>query len=842
MSGSGSFNHSLPISNLTNGTSYTRHIACSDSSNNASATQSRTFSVATFVPDTSAPAGSLGVTVGSATPSSLTISWNSLTDATTPINYRVYRSTSSGGTYTQIPGNVTGTNYIDAGRSASTTYWYKVDACDSNSPTPNCTSQSSAVSGSTTAEGTEPPVTTTCPTLTTSPGDSVIRESVQLCAEVNYNPNTTPVTKTITLKWANVSGRSQSSANIYRKEGYESNSWGNAIATLSGATGSQTSWVDNNVTPGQYYEYQVRVNSNQPTAYGYMASGINVPLESYKGKMVLVIDNTFQTSLASEIQTLINDLTADRWVVIPRYVSRSATPATVRNTIKAEYDADPTNVKAVYLLGHIPVPSAGGFDGDGHAPIGHLGGRAFSTDTYYGEMTQALNGVSGSCYTAINNPGTQTTWQIPISGTYSQYANWGGTSSFFDVPPTSHRFCIPGDKMPTPVELQVGRVDMYELMPPVFSASQTETSLLSAYLTKAHGFKTDQWTPAKEALSRDKTQDMGYKGGKYIWGTFPSLVGPNKMTRADTNPFDPLNTDLFNKSLNGNKSYLFLSASDGGSSSASDINNGNSVGHSRYFAGQSGYEHAGVFNIFTASYIGEWGDANNLAKASLASGDALATMYGLPQNWFLHSMGLGKDIGFAAKRSMHNTDSLYQPRLFWYTYGTQYGENGHMTLLGDPSLRMEYISPVSTLNLSNSGGKTRMTWSSSPDATSGYNVYKITSSSITKLNGTPISGTSFTSTDNYVNGNKYMVTAVKLQSENGGTYYNESLGAIATIDGVAADTTKPSVPSGFATTASTSEIAGFSWTASTDNVGVTGYNIFRSASSGGTYTQLNTSA
>ena len=57
--------------------------------------------------------------------------------------------------------------------------------------------------------------------------------------------------------------------------------------------------------------------------YGYIASGINVPLESYKGKMVLVIDNTFQTSLASEIQTLINDLTADRWVVIPKYVNRS---------------------------------------------------------------------------------------------------------------------------------------------------------------------------------------------------------------------------------------------------------------------------------------------------------------------------------------------------------------------------------------------------------------------------------------------------------------------------------------------------------------------------------------
>ncbi|MEZ4211164.1 MAG: hypothetical protein R3B39_02665 [Candidatus Paceibacterota bacterium] len=77
MSGSGSTSHSLAIT-VASGTSYTRYVACSDSSNNASTTQGRDFSVATFVPDTSAPTGSLGVTVGSPTATSLTISWNAL--------------------------------------------------------------------------------------------------------------------------------------------------------------------------------------------------------------------------------------------------------------------------------------------------------------------------------------------------------------------------------------------------------------------------------------------------------------------------------------------------------------------------------------------------------------------------------------------------------------------------------------------------------------------------------------------------------------------------------------------------------------------------------------------
>ncbi|MEZ4211166.1 MAG: hypothetical protein R3B39_02675 [Candidatus Paceibacterota bacterium] len=164
-----------------------------------------------------------------------------------------------------------------------------------------------------------------------------------------------------------VTGRTQSSVTISRKTSPTATSW-TQVGTVSGST---TSWTDTNVTSGQYYEYQVKVNTN---AYGYISAGINLPLESYKGKMVLVIDNTFQTSLASQINTLINDLTADRWVVIPKYVSRTDTPTAVRNVIKAEYDADPTNVKAVLSSWtHSCAFKVGNFNSDGH------GGRAIST-------------------------------------------------------------------------------------------------------------------------------------------------------------------------------------------------------------------------------------------------------------------------------------------------------------------------------------------------------------------------------------------------------------------------------------------------------------------------------
>ncbi|MEZ4211167.1 MAG: right-handed parallel beta-helix repeat-containing protein [Candidatus Paceibacterota bacterium] len=201
-----------------------------------------------------------------------------------------------------------------------------------------------------------------------------------------------------------------------------------------------------------------------------------------------------------------------------------------------------------------------------------------------------------------------------------------------------------------------------------------------------------------------------------------------------------------------------------------------------------------------------------------------------------HSMGIGQNIGHATRMSVNNNSSGYIPvGGIWSTSApssTNQG-NGFMTLLGDPSLRAEYIAPVSSLTLSNSGGKTAMSWPAAASATHGYNVYKITSSSITKLNGSPITGTSFTSTDNYTSGNKYMVTAVKLEITNSGTYYNESLGAIATVGGTVVGT-QP-VPTNsvwqLVTNGSTSQNMVSLWTASSDAVGVSGYNIFRSDTS-----------
>ena len=55
------------------------------------------------------------------------ITWNSVSGAT---RYEVYRASSSGGSYSQIASNVTGTSYDDTSVTAGQHYWYKVKACN----------------------------------------------------------------------------------------------------------------------------------------------------------------------------------------------------------------------------------------------------------------------------------------------------------------------------------------------------------------------------------------------------------------------------------------------------------------------------------------------------------------------------------------------------------------------------------------------------------------------------------------------------------------------------------------------------------------------------------------
>ncbi len=120
---------SFADSGLTCGTTYFYVVTASngscDSGNSAQA--STTTSTCTCTP----PAAPTGVATSGATQTGLTVSWSASSGAT---SYKVFRSTTSGGPYTQV-GTTSSTSFVDSGLTCNTTYFYVVTAsngtCDS---------------------------------------------------------------------------------------------------------------------------------------------------------------------------------------------------------------------------------------------------------------------------------------------------------------------------------------------------------------------------------------------------------------------------------------------------------------------------------------------------------------------------------------------------------------------------------------------------------------------------------------------------------------------------------------------------------------------------------------
>lgn len=99
-----------------------------------------------------APATPTGLTVGGATESTLTVSWNASDGAD---DYTVYRDTSSTGAFSASVYSGSATSFTDTGLFSGVTYWYMVMASNDTGDS----ALSSAVSGTTTAEATEAPST-----------------------------------------------------------------------------------------------------------------------------------------------------------------------------------------------------------------------------------------------------------------------------------------------------------------------------------------------------------------------------------------------------------------------------------------------------------------------------------------------------------------------------------------------------------------------------------------------------------------------------------------------------------------------------------------------------------
>lgn len=542
---------------------------------------------------------------------------------------------------------------------------------------------------------------------------SVADYAVQLSARVQTNP------PQITLAWP--ADPDATGYSLHRK-GRDDTSWGAAVSLATNAT----SYVDSNVVAGQTYEYQVRKSAREGTTsytgVGYLLAGIEAPLVESRGKVVLLVDSTHAASLSNELARLQLDLIGDGWAVLRHDVSRASTPPQIKAIITNDYYADPQNVKAVFLFGHVPVPYSGSLCPDGHGD--HCG--AWPADVYYADVAgnwtdSTLNATNASRTENRNQPG---------DGKFDQTT------------------------FPATVKLQVGRVDLWNL--PAFP--QTESELLRRYLNKHHQFRMGYVSFPRRGLVDDH---FGTFNGEAFavngYRNFAPFFG-------HTNIF----TGAWFSTLASN-SYLWGYACGGGSYTSES-----GVGTTTSFV-QTNTQIA--FTMHFGSYFGDYDAQNNLMRAQLANaGGGLTCAWAGRPHWQFHQMALGETIGFSALM----TQNYGGYGLLYDNNG--YQRYVHVNLLGDPTLRLHIVRPPSALGIApNPGGGRLLTWNPSPDAVLGYHVYGAPSADgpFDRLNPSLLAAPIFV--DAAAASAVYMVRAVKLETSASGTYYNASQGIFENV-------------------------------------------------------------
>ena len=608
--------------------------------------------------------------------------------------------------------------------------------------------------------------------------------------------------------------------------------WGTPIWTSApgSSVGNILSYTDTAITSGSAYEYKLETfntSDNTQNGYGTVSGGVNVPVVESRGTLLLLVDVSQTSALAQELAQLQQDLAGDGWKVVRSDLAResvleSATgtgvgPArlagvsAVKQVILTSYTNN-ADLKAVYILGHLPVPYSGNLTPDGHGE--HLG--AWPADTYYAD-------VSGTWTdTSVSDAGASDTrnWNVPGDGKFDQSV------------------------IPSNLALQVGRVDFYN-MNEFPTSAVSETELLRRYLRKAHDYRYKQGAYAN--ISRRNAVYDGFANWN-SQNSYSSGASYNNWTSRGVIGRDPSLTDLIPSTgaaspwfawmeANPSNTYLLCSLQSAGQS------DGNASGNSSDFGLRPSRS---VFNVIFGSYLGDWGFPNDYMRASLAgnaAGDSLGLtcFWGGGPNFVWDSMALGETVGYATwvteNNDGYNLNGYYKPP----------GINGsnrevHQGLMGDPALRLYSVQSPQHLQATSSNGSVTLSWDASTESSLlGYLVYRGPSSSGPFTRLTPSFSCSATYTDNTVASGSaytYMVKTVKLETTPAGTFQNPSGGVFATITASASVTSIPMAPTDLQVSASNSTTINLTWTGNDPNA--TGYLVQRAGNGGGGFGTIAT--
>lgn len=551
--------------------------------------------------------------------------------------------------------------------------------------------------------------------------------AVQLSATVNKSGTKYQVN----LRWRKNVDVFSPGYKIYRKA-RNAGAWGQAIATIPQ---TDTTYTDLNLlNPAQAVEYKIEGNlgtSASTNTFGYAIVGAELTSPADRGILLLVIDDTLKVALASEITRLQNDILADGWNFKTIYVRRRDLVTDVKKLIAAEYTAQPTRVKSIFLLGHVPVPYSGNFNIDGHTD--HKG--AWPADAYYADINSEL---------------------------------WSDISIYEESPARAANKNIPEDGkfdqtiLPSALEMQVGRVDFSNM--PAFALNEIE--LTRQYLNKDHNFRNMGFTAREKGLVVDKFGPMGGEAfAASALKSFSAIFGNNNIN---------LSSDYLANVKN--QSWLFAYGCGPGSyTSCGNVSNTSDYAKDSTLS---------VFNMLFGSYFGDYDNTNNILRAVIAAkGYTLTNCWSGRPQWVYHHMAVGETVGYSTWVSQMDYGKYFRYLIFNDTSFRVTTPN----LMGDPSLRLHINGKAIETASINAIGKTvvltwapNASWSTDIDSVAVFrSVNDGTWRLIAKL---PKSITTYTDANTVLGNCKYMMRGQSLKTTGSGSYYNYTPGNIKNIN------------------------------------------------------------
>jgi hypothetical protein len=573
---------------------------------------------------------------------------------------------------------------------------------------------------------------------------------------------------------------------IIRKLKSEPNFYAKDSVILSA---NATSYIDSTVEENVVYEYEICKNAKDGNfnriAIGYVATGVNILPIPFRGKVLILVDQTFETQLDSKLDRFENSLTLDGWYPVRKSVPRaetfdSAKVQITKTIIEEEYYRAGSKLEAVVLVGRVAVPYSGAFKAGTNfsPPDGHPDhGGAWPADAYYGDIVDNFGSPAMFSWTdqAVNMSRNNADSNAVKARSRNENVPFDGK---FD-----------NTQLPSAIELQVGRIDFFDM--PAFTG-KTELQLLENYFDKNNAYRTGQIAVNYKAVVDDnfgaRINDIGnfhfaeaFAGSG--WRNFASILGPDSVKIGK----------LFNETEASQ--HLFSYGTGGG-----NFTGAGGVGSSQDFVTKKPQS---IFMFLFGSYFGDWDHRNAFMRAALASDPQVLTCAwaGRP-HWFIHHMTVGETMGYATRIAQSNplaSDPQVGIIMPYYGMGistvnpvnnqivrqtTQHfgGNQIHIALMGDPTLRIYEVEPPSALTAIEVDSGVALQWTAPKENIDGYLLYY---SNDPKGNFEriptviPKTQTSFVHTKSDTGLRYYMVKAHRRTRLNGKAYFNESLGSMS---------------------------------------------------------------